>query len=116
LANALASSCHCTVNRVIVAADSPAPLPRNPSSAGTKSELDNPCKYNSGSTSLTFGDFRHHAGRIIDPNRRRSPVTSSTRLSLARGAVTSTAPAEVSTCRGSARPLRTTRRRPCSSR
>jgi hypothetical protein len=38
-----------------------------------------------GSTSATRGDFRHHAGRIADVNRRRSPVTGSMRLSLTRG-------------------------------
>jgi len=37
LLKALASSCHCTVSRVIVEEDRPAPEPRNPSSAGAKS-------------------------------------------------------------------------------
>jgi hypothetical protein len=97
------------------AADRPDPLPRKLSSAGTKSWLDNPCRYSSGSTSLIFGDLRHQAGRIAEANRLRSPVTSSTRLSLTRGATTSTAPAEVSTRRGCACPLRTTSRRPRSS-
>ena len=46
----------------------------------------------------------------------RSPVSGSTRLSLTRGATTSTAPALVSTCRGWCEPLRTTSRRPRSSR
>lgn len=45
----------------------------------------------------------------------RSPVTSSTSRSLTRGAVTSTGPAPVTTVRVRWRPLRTTRRRPCSS-
>jgi hypothetical protein len=49
---------------------------------------------------VIFGDLRHHAGRIAEANRLRCPLTSSTRLSLTRGASTSTAPAEVSTCRG----------------
>lgn len=44
------------------------------------------------------------------------PVSGTTRLSLTRGAVTSTAPALVSTSRGWCDPLRTTSRRPCSSR
>jgi hypothetical protein len=59
--------------------------------------LDKPCRYNSGRTSVIFGDLRHHAGRITEANRRRSPLTSSTRLSLTRGARTSTAPEQVST-------------------
>jgi hypothetical protein len=59
--------------------------------------------------------LRHHAGRIIEANRRRSPLTPSMRLSLTRGATTSTAPALVSTSRGCAWPLRTTSRRPRSS-
>ena len=46
---------------------------------------------------MIFGEFRHHAGRISEANRRHSPLTSSTRLSLTRGARTSTAQAEVST-------------------
>ncbi len=50
-----------------------------------------------GSTSLIFGDLRHHGGRIAEENRLRSPVVSSTRLSLTRGAFTSTAPAAVVT-------------------
>ena len=53
---------------------------------------DRPCRYSSGSTSVIFGDLRHHAGRIAEENRCRSPVSSSTRLSLTRGATTSTAP------------------------
>jgi hypothetical protein len=53
-----------------------------------------------------LGDLRPHAGRITEANRRRSPVTSSTRLSLTRGARSSTAPDEVNTCRGTAWPLR----------
>src|SRR5204863_4158671 len=53
-----------------------------------------------------FGDLRHQGGRITDRNRLRSPVCSSTRLPLTRGARTCTAPAA----------LRTTSCRPCSSR
>jgi len=49
---------------VIVAADRPAAEPRNCSNAGPKSEQDRPCRYSSGSTSATRGDFRAHAGRI----------------------------------------------------
>ena len=66
----LASSCHCVVSRVTVAADSPAPEPRNCSNAGAKSREDSPCRYSSGSTSATFGDFRDHAGRDL----RREPL------------------------------------------
>ena len=88
------------MSRVIVAADNPAADPQNCSRAATKSPLDNPCRYNKGSTSATCGDFRAHAGRIADENRRRSPVASSTRLSLTRGARTGTAPAAVATSRG----------------
>jgi hypothetical protein len=52
--------------------------------------------------------LRHHGGRIAEENRRRSPVSGSMRRSLTRGAVTSTAPALVSTSRGWWQPLRTT--------
>ena len=99
--NACASSCHWAVSRVIVAADKPWSEPRNCSSAGPKSELDRPCRYSSGNTSATRGDFRDHAGKIAEANRFRCPVTSSTRLSLTRGCRTGTAPAAVVTSRGS---------------
>ena len=56
-----------------------------------------------------------HAGRIAEENRRRSPVASSMRLSLTRGAATGTAPAPVDHLRGRAWPLRTTSRRPSPS-
>jgi hypothetical protein len=79
LVNTSASSCHCAVSRVIVAADRPAADPRNCSNAGPKSLLDRPCRYSSGSTSATCGDFRAHAGRIAEQNRRRSPVSASMR-------------------------------------
>ena len=49
---------------------------------------------------MIFGVFRAHGGKIAEENRLRSPVTGSVRLSLTRGAVTSTAPALVSTSRG----------------
>ena len=88
------------MSRVITAADSPAEEPRNCPSAGTKSPLDSPCRYSSGSTSVIFGVFRHHGGKIAEANRFRSPVAGSVRLSLTRGTVTSTAPALVSTSRG----------------
>jgi hypothetical protein len=55
-------------------------------------------------------------GRTAEENRRRSPVSGSTRRSLTRGAITSTAPALVRTSRGWWLPLRTTSRRPCPSR
>src|SRR5512132_1820438 len=73
--------CHCAVSRVIVAADRPAEEPRNCSNAGPKSELDKPCRYSSGITSATCGDFLAHAGRIAEENRLRSPVSASMRLS-----------------------------------
>jgi hypothetical protein len=101
---------------VIAEADSPAPEPRKRSSAGPKSLLDSPCRYSSGSTSVTFGLWRHHGGKIAGENRIRSPVAGSARRSSTRGARTSTAPAAVVTCRGRACPLRTTSRRPFSSR
>jgi hypothetical protein len=44
--------------------------------------------------------LRHHGGKIAEQNRIRSPVAASVRLSLTRGAVTSTTPALVSTSRG----------------
>jgi hypothetical protein len=106
----LASSCHCVVNRVTVAADSPAAEPRNCSNAGRKSPQDSPCRYSNGSTSATCGDFLTHAGRMAEENRLRAPVVSSMRLSLTRGARTGTAPAAVVTSRGSWYPLRTTSR------
>ena len=87
------------MSRVITAADSPADEPRNWPRAGTKSPLDSPCKYKSGSTSVTFGVLRAHGGKIAEENRCRPPVAASVRLSLTRGTVTSTAPALVSTSR-----------------
>jgi hypothetical protein len=104
------------VSRVITAADSPADEPRNWPSAGTKSPLDSPCRYSSGSTSVIFGVFRHHGGKIAEANRIRSPVAGSVRLPLTHGALTSTAPALVSTSRLWWQPLRTTRRRPSPPR
>jgi len=95
--NAFASSCHCVVSRVMLAADRPAPEPRNCSNAGAKSSEDSPCRYSSGSTSVILGDLRHHGAKIAEENRLRSPVASSVRLSLTRGATTSIAPEEVST-------------------
>ena len=86
-AKARCSSCHWVVSRVITDADSPAAEPKNPASAGAKSPLDMPCRYISGSTSVTFGLLRHHGGTIELRNRHRSPVSSSTRLSFTRGAV-----------------------------
>jgi hypothetical protein len=114
--NAAASALHVSVSLVTVEADSPACEPRNCPSAGTKSPDDRPCRCSSGSTSLICGVLRAHGGRIAELNRLRSPVAGSVRLSFTSGAVTSTAPALVSTVRGSAVPLRTTIRRPFSSR
>jgi hypothetical protein len=84
---------------VITGADSPAAEPRNWPRAGTKSPLDSPCRYSSGSTSVIFGVFRAHGGKIAEQNRIRSPVAGLVRLSLTRGTVTSIAPALVSTSR-----------------
>ncbi len=84
---------------MITAADRPADEPRNWPRAGTKSPLDRPCRYSSGSTSVIFGVLRAHGGKIAEQNRCRSPVAASVRLSLTRGTVTSTAPALVSTSR-----------------
>ena len=61
--------------------------------------LDNPCRYSNGSTSATRRLLHDQAGRIAEENRRRSPVVSSMRLSLTRGARTGTAPAAVLTSR-----------------
>ena len=97
--NAAASSCQSLVNRVIVAGERPCAEPRNWVSAGPKSKEDKPCRYSSGNTSATFGDFLAHAGRIAEANRLRSPVASSMRLSLTRGARTGTRPAAVRTSR-----------------
>jgi hypothetical protein len=105
-----ASSCHWVVSRVIVGADSPAPEPRNCSNAGPKSLDERPCRYSSGSTSATRGDLRAHAGRIAEENRARTPDSASVRLSLTRGCLTITAPAEVVTSRSAWYPLRTTSR------
>lgn len=41
-----------------------------------KSELDRPCRYGSGNTSVNWGLLRAHAGRIAEANRLRSPVAS----------------------------------------
>ena len=114
--NAAASAFHVWVSFVITGDDKPALEPRNWPSAGTKSPEDSPCRYSSGNTSLICGVLRAHGGKIAEENRIRSPVAGSVRLSFTRGAVTSTAPALVSTVRGPAVPLRTTRRRPSSSR
>jgi hypothetical protein len=100
---------------VITDGDRPAAEPKNPASAGAKSPEDMPCRYIDGNTSVTFGERRAHGVRIEDRNRHRSPA-SSTRLSFTLGAVTSIGPAAVLIVRGSARPLRTTRRWPRSSR
>jgi len=99
--NAPASAFHVSVSFVITEADRPAPVPRNWPSAGAKSPEDRPCKYSNGSTAVTCGVLRAHGGKIAEENRARSPLAGSVRLSLTRGAVTSTDPALVSTCRGS---------------
>ena len=75
-----------------MAGESPWLVPRNWVNAGPKSLVERPCRYSSGSTWATRGDFLAHAGRIAEVNRFRSPVTGSVRLSLTRGARTGTAP------------------------
>jgi hypothetical protein len=109
-------ACQARVSFVITGPDRPAPEPGNWPSAGTKSPGDRPCRYSSGSTSVTFGVLRAQAGKTAEANRCRSPVTGSVRLSFTRGAVTWTAPALVSTSRRWWQPFRTTSRRPFSSR
>ncbi len=69
-------------------------------SAGAKSPEDRPCRYSSGRTAVICGEHRAHAGRIAEENRCRFLVSGSVRLSLTRGAFTSTAPALVTTVRG----------------
>ena len=76
----------------MTAADSPAAEPKNAANAGTKSPVDSPCRYSSGSTSATLGLLRHQGGKITERNRIRSPVTRSVRRSSTRGARTVTAP------------------------
>jgi len=83
----------------MAAADSPAAEPKNPSNAGTKSPVDRPCRYNSGSTSATLGLLRHQGGKITERNRTRSPLTRSVRRSSTRGARTGIAPAALITWR-----------------
>jgi hypothetical protein len=96
---------------VITDGDNPADVPKNPSRAGANSPDDIPCKYINGNTSTTLGDVRHHGGTIEDLNCIRPPLTGSTRRSFTRGASISIAPAAVLISLGSARPLRTARRR-----
>jgi hypothetical protein len=66
LGKAPCSSWHCSHNRMIVEADSPADEPRNCSNAGTKTP----------------------GRQVRRGDRLRSPVSSSMRLSLTRGART----------------------------
>src|SRR5258708_13993386 len=113
--NAAASALHVSVSLVTVEEDSPACEPRNCPSAGTKSPDDRPCRYKSGSTSLTCGVLRAHGGRIAELNRFPWPVAGSVRLSLTPGALTSTPPPPLSTVPGSAVPPRPPKRRPLPS-
>ena len=78
-ANARCSASQVSVSRVITDGDSPAEEPRNCPSVGTKSPLDSPCRYSSGSTSVIFGVLRAHGGKIAEQNRFRSPVAGSVR-------------------------------------
>ena len=66
---------------------------------------DRPCRWSRGNTSLIFGDLRAQGGRIADENRLGSPVALSTRLSLTRGALSSTAPAHDQTPPGLVPPI-----------
>jgi hypothetical protein len=72
--NAAASAFHVSVSFVITEEDRPAPVPRNWPSAGAKSPEDSPCRYSSGSTSLTCGVLRAHGGRIAELNLSRANV------------------------------------------
>ena len=94
----------------MVDALSPASLPKNSANAGSKSLVEIPRRYSTGSTSATLGDRRAHGGRIALVKRRPS------RRSLTRGACISSSPAVVVTVRGSLTPLRTTSACPASSR
>jgi hypothetical protein len=68
------------------AEESPAPLPKNSSKAGTKSPLERPCRYNSGRTSEAFGDFLMYGGTMTLRNLFLSPFSSTLR-SLTFGAL-----------------------------
>src|SRR5262249_16606781 len=103
-AKARCSALQVSVSRVITGPDRPAEEPRNWPSAGTKSPDDRPCRYSTGSTSVIFGVFRAHGGKIAEPHRFRShaalsAVAAWVRVSLPRGTVTSTEPALVSPSR-----------------
>src|SRR6266571_2571161 len=115
-AKAANSASQEAVSREITEADRPASVPKNSARAGAKSLVDSPCRYSSGSSSVTFGERRAYGGRIIDWKRSRCPVASSIRRSFTRGARTGTAPATVVTSRSRATPLRVTRARPRLSR
>ena len=82
---------------MITGADSPALEPKNAARAGAKSPVDSPCRYSSGSTSVTFGLLRHHGGKTTERNRTRPPFAGSTRRSSTRGARTGMLPATVVT-------------------
>src|SRR5215471_5342981 len=72
--NAAASAFHVSVSFAITEDDSPAPVSRNWPSAGTKSPEDSPCRYSSGSTSVTCRVLRAHGGKIAEENRIRCPL------------------------------------------
>jgi hypothetical protein len=57
------------VRRWIELDDSPdASSPSRSRSAGPKSPVDRPRRYSTGSTSVTFGDRRAYAGKILELN------------------------------------------------
>ena len=101
---------HSRVSRWMVDALSPAALPKNSAKAGSKSLLELPRRYNTGSPSVTLGERRAQGGRIALVKRRLS------RRSWTRGAWISSSPAAVVTVRGAVTPLRTTSACPASSR
>ncbi len=101
---AVYSSSQVATRRVIDDADSPASPLKNSSSAGAKSPVDNPRRYNTGNTSATLGERRAYLGRMYDENRRPS------RRSWTRGASIFNPPAAVTRVRSLALPLRTTNR------
>ena len=110
--NARCASCHWVVSRVITDGHQPGRAAEELGQRRRESPVDRPCRYSSGSTSLTLGLLRHHGGTIELLNFMRSPVSGSTRSSLTHGARITTAPAAVVIVRDRACPLRTTSRRP----
>lgn len=106
---------HCSLRRVMLFAESPDSLPKDPSKAGAKSPLESPCKYGRGKTSETFGERRMYGGSMELEKRLLRPSSSLLRSSTL-GARTFTAPAPTTTSRSLARPFLATRAYPLWSR